>query len=91
MCVTPELPVFDGSAVPSSQPVRCVKCGEEIYLACGPDSISDTITHPTKQQLHRRTVKYAPKPCARCLRTFDPKGPRSLYCDRADCTTPKET
>ena len=38
MCKNPEVPVFDGSLVPSSHPVRCVNCGAELFLACGPDT-----------------------------------------------------
>lgn len=83
MCAKPELPIFDGSAVPSSRPVRCTNCGAELYLACGPDSPA-----PEGSPLKGKPrVKYVlkPKPCARCLRTFQPSGPRSLYCGRADC------
>lgn len=83
MCKNTEIAKADLSRV--NQPVRCANCGAEIYIACGPDT-EPAMTKSRKMSKIRRAMHYAPKPCLRCTRMFDPKGPASLYCQREDCT-----
>lgn len=85
MCVLPEVPVFDGGVVPSSAPITCTNCGQLLYLACGPDSPPPDVDRAVTRSEGRKNARFKPKPCFRCLRTFQPKGPRSTYCGRADC------
>lgn len=86
MCLTPEVPVFDGSRIPNGEPVRCVTCGGELLLVCTKNVKHQSL--PDANQVRRGVGQprvYQKKPCAACLRAFQPSGPRALYCDRDDC------
>lgn len=89
MCNHPEVPIYDGRAVPSSAPARCATCGGELALVCtgkGCDAPLGENNRVRGRGISRTgTRTFKPKPCARCLRTFQPRGPHSLYCGREDC------
>ena len=66
-------------------------CGND----CSAEPLTDAVVFdgratlpPGAQVQSRRMPSTHRQPCLRCTRMFAPAGPHSLYCGRADCTSP---